>query len=248
MDDTYHTLETLTLKNGLHVIHSSALLPPVETNGDNKDSTTQVHEREVNGPPRDEALKFEFSRAKLNGTANTSVDSLDKVTSRSVNLNPTTNGVTPLAASTANCKYQLLVYSARDEAALNRVLQQYSKYYDYCILGSPKRLQKLTYTLAARRSKLTLRSFTVGNANLPSDAIGLPNLEYVRSSLETQLCFVFTGQGAQYSKMGLELVQYPVFMSGLKQADKVFQAIGADWSLFGMQFPYSALSIISGHS
>jgi acyl transferase domain-containing protein len=59
---------------------------------------------------------------------------------------------------------------------------------------------------------------------------------------------VFTGQGAQYSKMGLELIQYPVFMSGLQEADKVFRAMGADWSLFGTNFLHSAFSMISGHS
>lgn len=248
MDDTYHTLETLSLKTGLHVIHSSQLLRPVETNGNTKDSTMQVHPREVDGLPTDGALKFELLRAKLNGTANISVDTPDKVTLRGADLYPRANGATQLFTSTADCKYQLLVYTARDEAALNRVLRQYSKYYDDCILGSPKSLQKLAYILAARRSKLALRSFTVGDANSPSNAIGLPNSNCIRASLETQLCFVFTGQGAQYSKMGLELVQYPVFMSGLQEADKVFQAMGADWSLFGTSLLHSALSIISEHS
>ncbi|KAF2463775.1 FabD/lysophospholipase-like protein [Lindgomyces ingoldianus] len=77
-----------------------------------------------------------------------------------------------------------------------------------------------------------MRSFTVGDANLPSEIIGLPNSDCVRSSLETQLCLVFTGQGAQYAKVGLELMQYPVFMSALSEANKVFQAMGAGWSLF----------------
>ena len=248
MDDTYHTLEILSLNTDLYGIHTSTLPWPVDTNGNTKNSTMQAYVRETEELPRDGDLNSEFLRAKLNGTANMSIDTLDEVTFGGANSCSRANGATEFVKSTAGCKYQLLVYSGRDKAALNRVLLQYSKYYDDCILGSSRRLRELAYILAERRSKLAWRSFAMGDANLPSHAIGLPDTNCIRASLEMQLCFVFTGQGAQYSKMGLELIQYPVFMSNLQATDKVFQGMGADWSLFGTKFLHSALCLISGHS
>lgn len=144
-----------------------------------------------------------------------------------------TNGIGK-ANGTDSSHFQLLVFSARDEAALKRVHQQYSNYYDGSIFSSLESLQSLAYTLAARRSMMTMRSFTVADAKLPSTSIGLPKLDCVRSSAETQLCFIFTGQGAQYAKMGLELMQYSVFKSVLTEVNSAFQALGAEWSLFGM--------------
>ncbi|KAF1852053.1 polyketide synthase PksD [Cucurbitaria berberidis CBS 394.84] len=219
MDDAYHTLEALSLHTGLHAFGSSVITCPVATNGHVNGRLTKAHDIEIDGPLRDEAPKV----SDLNRTATPEND---------ISSSPSTNGVTSSDSSTELCKYQLLVYSARDEAALKRVLQQYSRYHDDSILGSPSRLQKLAYTLATRRSMMIMRSFTVGDANLTSEAIGLPKSACVRSSIETQLCFVFTGQGAQYAKMGLELIQYPVFKSALIDANKVFQALGAGWSLF----------------
>ncbi|KAH8722886.1 polyketide synthase PksD [Phaeosphaeriaceae sp. PMI808] len=130
-----------------------------------------------------------------------------------------------------NCETQLLVFSAHDETTLKRVLQQYSGYYDSYVKGSPKSLQHLAHTLAMRRSKMALRSFAVGNVDLSSEDIGIASSDCVRSSLETHLCFVFTGQGAQYANMGLELMRYPVFRSTLNTASDIFQALGANWSL-----------------
>jgi acyl transferase domain-containing protein len=129
---------------------------------------------------------------------------------------------------------QILTFTARDEAALKRIHQQYAEYYDRSIAGAPRMLDDLAYTLAARRNTMAMRSFTVANSDSSSSSLGLPNLNCVRSSGEPQLCFVFTGQGAQYAKMGLELIDYPVFKNILTQADRIFQSIGAEWSLFGM--------------
>jgi acyl transferase domain-containing protein len=128
---------------------------------------------------------------------------------------------------------QILIFTARDEAALKRIHQQYAGYYDRSIAGAPRMLDDLAYTLAARRNTMAMRSFTVADSNSSTSSLGLPNLNCVRSSGEPQLCFVFTGQGAQYAKMGLELIDYPVFKNVLTQADRVFQNIGAEWSLFG---------------
>jgi hypothetical protein len=143
-----------------------------------------------------------------------------------------TNGNTVSNGTCPNYR-QILIFTARDEAALKRIHQQYAGYYDRSIAGAPRMLDDLAYTLAARRNTMAMRSFTVADSNSSTSSLGLPNLNCVRSSGESQLCFVFTGQGAQYAKMGLELIDYPVFKNVLTQADRVFQNIGAEWSLFG---------------
>ena len=171
--------------------------------------------------------------SSINGTGPSSINGTGPSSINGLGLK--INGVDkPNGTGLSHC--QLLVFSARDEAALKRVHQQYSDYYDGNIFDSPKSLQKLAYTLAARRTKMTMRSFIVADANLPSASVGLLKLGCVRSLSETQLCFVFTGQGAQWSTMGQELLSYDVFQQSLEQSDSVLRRIGCQFSILGM-FP-----------
>lgn len=48
------------------------------------------------------------------------------------------------------------------------------------------------------------------------------------------MAWVFTGQGAQYVDMGLELADvYPVFEETLQKVEKVYRELGCSWSIFG---------------
>lgn len=53
----------------------------------------------------------------------------------------------------------------------------------------------------------------------------------LRSRSAPVISFVFTGQGAQWSGMGRELLGYPVFRTSLEQATKYLQTLGCSWSL-----------------
>lgn len=133
-------------------------------------------------------------------------------------------------------KYQLFVWSAKDEAALKRMLRQYTEYWNTHVCGSQNHMERLAYTLAARRSVMAWRSFAVIGTNTldpQNDPYTLPASKGMRISRERGLAFVFTGQGAQYVRMGLELLQYPVFESTLTKLAGIFHGLGADWSLFG---------------
>jgi acyl transferase domain-containing protein len=177
----------------------------------------------------------------LQGIDKSSVDSLDPAHNDSVigplssnsESAPTVNGTTILEDPKPTSKLQLLVWSARDEAALQRMLQQYSTYYQTHISGSWDQVESLAYTLAARRSVMTWRSFAVVGADVTNNHVSLPSSNSVRSSRETGIAFIFTGQGAQYAKMGMELLQFPVFQSTLDKASRVFRDLGAEWSLLG---------------
>lgn len=51
------------------------------------------------------------------------------------------------------------------------------------------------------------------------------------------LALVFTGQGAQYARMGLELLVYPVFHDIMSRANSIMEQLGAEWSLWGRSSP-----------
>jgi acyl transferase domain-containing protein len=248
LDDAYHTLEALSVRNGLRVIGPPELALPATSNGDCRDSVkaTGLALREViNGTTpgndsRSTPKVDNVASSAINIVASSTINGLAATVSgrKSPSINGLDRKINSFIVSngTTSSRHKLLVFTARDEAALKRVHQQYTHYYDRSIHGSPKTLQDLAYTLAARRNAMAMRSFTVANSNWPSSTIGLPSLNCVRLSREPQLCFVFTGQGAQYAKMGLALIEYPVFKNTLTQAEHVFRRIGAEWSLLGMLF------------
>jgi acyl transferase domain-containing protein len=243
LDDAYHTLETLSFRDSLRSIETPRVVLPATSNGHRQNDVKvmgSVSEEKVDGPTSgtDDA-------ARANGVTLSSTDVVALTTTNGLSaiLSETetqstqgsekkTNGNTVSNGTCPNYR-QILIFTARDEAALKRIHQQYAGYYDRSIAGAPRMLDDLAYTLAARRNTMAMRSFTVADSNSSTSSLGLPNLNCVRSSGEPQLCFVFTGQGAQYAKMGLELIDYPVFKNVLTQADRVFQNIGAEWSLFG---------------
>lgn len=141
--------------------------------------------------------------------------------------------------------YQLLTWSARDEAALRRMLHQYDEYIKAHMQGDANGdanfLGDLAYTLAARRTLMTWRSFSVvenGQQAVSSETstLDMPDISAAkceRAARENGMAFIFTGQGAQYANMGLGLLHYPIFRDTLAEAHTIFQELGAEWSLFG---------------
>ena len=63
------------------------------------------------------------------------------------------------------------------------------------------------------------------------------------------MAWVFTGQGAQYVEMGLELASfYPVFKDTLEKVEEVYRGLGCSWSMFGKpeHFPAPRASVSMG--
>ncbi|KAI1173240.1 hypothetical protein F4777DRAFT_458242 [Nemania sp. FL0916] len=127
---------------------------------------------------------------------------------------------------------KLLVWSASDEKALQRTIQQYESYIKTSITGNTEKVKQLAYTLASRRSHMLWRAFSITSDNFSPTSTKLLTAKPVRTSSEVSLAFVFTGQGAQYVDMGLELIQYPIYAETLRRIDSLYRDLGCDWSLF----------------
>lgn len=140
------------------------------------------------------------------------------------------NGYTNGHASITRQK--LLVFSAFDEDAAKRTVQRYSTWYQTNnISSSNDKLDALAHTLAARRSHMRWRSFSVAP---PSSRTPLSPTRPIRVASEPAMAWVFTGQGAQYVDMGWELADaYPVFKDTLKKVDGIYKTLGCSWSIFG---------------
>lgn len=107
-------------------------------------------------------------------------------------------------------------------------------------------LKQVAYTLSNRRSRLPWKAHAVINDHHQA----LPAIEKVmsnpmKSKSAPKTAFVFTGQGAQWARMGVELVRYPVFVCALHRAKMVFKTLGSAWDLMEELFKADAESRIS---
>ncbi|KAI1341943.1 hypothetical protein F5Y15DRAFT_406440 [Xylariaceae sp. FL0016] len=93
-------------------------------------------------------------------------------------------------------------------------------------------LKDLAFTLSNKRTVQPWKSFALGSTAQELQRC-LANLSQkpIRSTVSPLVNFVFTGQGAHWASMGVELLQYDVYKSSMEEADKYFRSLGAAWSL-----------------
>ncbi|OHF03816.1 KR domain-containing protein [Colletotrichum orchidophilum] len=134
--------------------------------------------------------------------------------------------------------FSLLTFSAADEDGPRR---QVSALQDY-VAAQPQKSRKaaekvfladLAYTLS-QKSLFNWRAFAVVNSE--ADVRGgltdiLSPVTSVLSSKRPELNFVFTGQGAQYPRMGVNLIRHEVFRQSLLDCDEYLRSLGCEWSV-----------------
>ena len=130
----------------------------------------------------------------------------------------------------------LLTFSARTELSLRRMVGAFAEYASN--RGEHTDLQYLAYTLNCRRSKLCTRGYLLASQSslkngIDSSKLGVSNTD---CSSKLPLCFVYTGQGAQWPGVGRQLMlRYPRFRKSIEYLDSCLQALDKDdtpsWSI-----------------
>jgi acyl transferase domain-containing protein len=129
---------------------------------------------------------------------------------------------------------KLAVLSAFDQKGIQRIKESLQRFFANEGGGatSPGVLNSMAFTLATRRSQFPWRSFVL--AQEAQDLASKDGSVPVQCRGSPHLAFVFTGQGAQYSRMGQELMMYPIFNASIQQSEAYLRHMGCAWSLQGM--------------
>ncbi|GJD04908.1 KR domain-containing protein [Colletotrichum higginsianum] len=142
----------------------------------------------------------------------------------------TTRGKVARGAVNRNRPY-LFVFSAHEMGALRRNVVAHGK------VAANYSLLDLSYTLANHRTRFQSKGMVVTTpATLPGTFVdGIPDF-VLSDKKETShtLGFVFTGQGAQWARMGAQLMTYyPTFLMAIRRMDMVLEDLdeAPSWTL-----------------
>ncbi|KJK76341.1 hypothetical protein H634G_08401, partial [Metarhizium anisopliae BRIP 53293] len=137
---------------------------------------------------------------------------------------------------------RLFIWSAQDKNGIKRLRSSLAGYVQakaVDLLDKSDRvdsfMSELAYALSARRSRLQWKMY--GIASTPEELVtALADEEspkpITQSPRVPRVGFVFTGQGAQWPRMGAELVVYEAFRESIMAADHYLQrACGCLWSV-----------------
>ncbi|OGM48910.1 putative polyketide synthase [Aspergillus bombycis] len=130
----------------------------------------------------------------------------------------------PEARLASEPDYHLLVLSAKEKKSLDEQIGRITRY----IEANPSCLNDLAFTLARRRYHLPYRAFAVADKD--------GSLATFHKAQSTAPCpvFVFTGQGAQWPTMGMELMRrFPKFREDIHWMDKILAELreAPPWSI-----------------
>lgn len=134
-----------------------------------------------------------------------------------------------------NLLFPLTAHSEKTLTSLPQALSTWiSTHSDHL---TPSLLKDLSHTLSTRRSTFRWRSVIPASSwseltSLLSSPNPLPTK--TRSFPNTNLTFIFTGQGAQYFSMGRELLTIspsPIFLSSLVKSSNILKTLNCSWDL-----------------
>ena len=114
----------------------------------------------------------------------------------------------------------LFKVSAADDSSLRQFSSRLAAYIEKC---SPN-LQDLAYTLLSRRSTLRKSVFFVSRTHSKTVKAlrnSTSNIITTNSKHSTKIIFLFTGQGAQWSQMGMSLIRNSsLFLAVMRECDR----------------------------
>lgn len=158
---------------------------------------------------------------------------------------------TPLqnVSATELNRKKLFVFSSNDQAGIKRVCDSLVRHIQTVRLenptwtadqGEPEYLGRLAHTLDIARSSLGWKGSCVASSlsqlqeQLELAARSGPEetsatVRVSRTRQEPRVAFVFTGQGAQWAGMGIQLLQRPVFRDSVAKSAAILHSLGCPW-------------------
>lgn len=125
----------------------------------------------------------------------------------------------------------LFPISAKSEYSLQNTINDLGEYLKHHPNVS---LNHLSHTLINRRSKFQWRSSIVaGDVDSLLQGLGAKDLARNKAPSKLATAFVFTGQGAQWARMGYNLLlsEQTAFARSVAISEKLLKGFGAQWSL-----------------
>ena len=94
-------------------------------------------------------------------------------------------------------------------------------------------LEDLSYTLASRRSSLSWRNVLVACSEQQLlMSLDQSAMNPVRPHPNNSVCYIFTGQGAQWLAMARELFPFEPFTRSIARSEQILHQLDSPWSLF----------------
>ena len=140
-------------------------------------------------------------------------------------------------AGTNSKRTRLFILSSFDEAAGKQQAESLGSYLEHRSAQTDSSfLDNLAYTLSERRSRFPWKAaIPARSVNELAEKLKDHDFKLFKASKKPILGFVFTGQGAQWSGMGRELIDlYPIFRESIARASYYLSSIGASWNLIGI--------------
>ncbi|KAK8023204.1 polyketide synthase [Apiospora marii] len=134
---------------------------------------------------------------------------------------------------------RLFVFSSHDQAGFRRNAAALIEHLDALgpAAASPEYLANLAHTLAGAKSRLAWKATCVADgvaelrdylATRPGEGAS-PEGGGSHSTGPPRIGLVFTGQGAQWARMGVELLERPVFADSVAQSADILRKLGCLW-------------------
>ncbi|KAK1573272.1 KR domain-containing protein [Colletotrichum navitas] len=149
-------------------------------------------------------------------------------------------------------KTRLFTFSSHDQAGFKRIGPALAEHLDRLgpAASTPEYMANLSHTLASGRSGLSWKAscFAGGAEDLKTLLVSTLGDNATRQSNneEPRVAFVFTGQGAQWARMGIELMERRVFADSVNKSAKLLREFGASWDPLTELSKVNKISRLSG--